>query len=237
MKSFYPGNGYKIIRVDPGFARVYLILTGNNAVLIDTGAKRRLPGIISSINSLRKNLKLEYLVLTHTHFDHCQNLSNLKNILDPYIIVGEPEANYIHNGLSPLPVGTNSWSKLIVRLGKSLNDDFFSYQPAQADITINNPYNLPGTDIDIIPTPGHSPGSVSIIINKEFALVGDSLFGISPFTIFPLFATDEEQLLKSWKILIDTGCHTFIPAHGRIISIDRLKKEFEKHSARLRIKN
>jgi hypothetical protein len=57
-------------------------------------------------------------------------------------------------------------------------------------------------------------GSISLIIDDEIAAVGDAMVGTLPGKIYPPFADDVPELIRSWEILLNTGCGTFLPAHG-----------------------
>jgi glyoxylase-like metal-dependent hydrolase (beta-lactamase superfamily II) len=71
-----------------------------------------------------------------------------------------------------------------------------------------------GFNAYILHTPGHSSGSVSIIVDDEIALVGDTMFGIFPWSVFPPFADDVKQMTESWGKLLETNCRLFLPGHG-----------------------
>jgi len=42
------------------------------------------------------------------------------------------------------------------------------------------------------------------------------------------FCNDIPELLKSWQRLIDEGCRTYFPGHGKPISFQKLKVSYEK---------
>ncbi|MCI0523244.1 MAG: hypothetical protein L0Y37_06275, partial [Bacteroidales bacterium] len=80
----------------------------------------------------------------------------------------------------------------------------------------------------VMHTPGHCAGESAVIIDGEVAIVGDSLINIPTVKIFPPFADDVKELLRSWEKLLATGCHTFLPGHGGHISREVLQHEYEK---------
>ena len=79
-------------------------------------------------------------------------------------------------------------------------------------------------------TPGHTEGSISLIIDNEIALVGDTMFGAFPGTIFPPFANDESLMVNSWEKLLKTKCKVFIPSHGSANDRGLVEKDFKKRS-------
>jgi hydroxyacylglutathione hydrolase len=77
---------------------------------------------------------------------------------------------------------------------------------------------------------GHTQWSISLIIENEIALVGDTMFGVFPWTAFPPFASDESLMVNSWEKLVETKCKVFIPSHGAANSRDLVEKDFKKRA-------
>jgi glyoxylase-like metal-dependent hydrolase (beta-lactamase superfamily II) len=71
-----------------------------------------------------------------------------------------------------------------------------------------------GFNAYLIHTPGHTIGSMSLIIDNEIAIVGDTMFGVFKLSVFPPYAEDTEKMIKSWGKLLETNCSIFIPSHG-----------------------
>lgn len=55
--------------------------------------------------------------------------------------------------------------------------------------------------MEIVATPGHSDGSISLVIGNKIALVGDCMFGILNNSIFPFLGNNPKDFYTSWKIL------------------------------------
>ena len=69
----------------------------------------------------------------------------------------------------------------------------------------------------VIHTPGHTPGSVSVLLNTGDAFVGCMTHNKPPFRLkpnLPIFAEDLTKLKDSWKLLLNEGVKTIYPAHG-----------------------
>ena len=221
-----------IYQILEGRSNSFLIECKNNYILVDTGRKNSWKELTAEIDELLGKNKLSCLILTHTHFDHVENANRLKNKYNCTIIVHKSEADYLKHGDTPLPKGTNLITGIIVdTIGKKVQSRY-EYKSTIPDITVDNEYNLShfGTNAYIIHTPGHSKGSISIIIDDEITLVGDTLFGVVKNSIYPPFADNTENMIKSWKKLLETDCKLFLPGHGKEISRKLLEKEFEKHN-------
>jgi hydroxyacylglutathione hydrolase len=104
------------------------------------------------------------------------------------------------------------------------------YEPCKLDIPVDNRLDLKVMGIDgyILHTPGHTSGSVSVIIEDEIALVGDTLFGVFKGSVFPPYAENIVMLIQSWEKLLQTGCRVFIPSHGTAISRTRVEIDYSK---------
>lgn len=221
-----------VYQILEGRSNSFLIKYGNNFILVDTGRKNSWKELTSKLDEILGENKLSCLVLTHTHFDHAENANRLKTKYKCRIIVHESEADYLKHGNTPLPKGTNLITGIIVNtIGKNVQSRY-NYESINPDILVDENYNLGdfGFSVYIIHTPGHSKGSISIIIDDEIALVGDTLFGVVKNSVYPPFADDTKNMIKSWEKLLKTSCKLFLPGHGREIKRKLLEKEYEKQS-------
>ncbi len=233
MKSWTTKEGTEIYRILHLPANVYLVRNKDRQVLVDTSAK-------FFYNTLRKRLEKfsfgsggsDCLVLTHTHYDHCQNAAALKEETGCRIIVSREAEKSITDGYTAPPKGTIPLTRLLISIGEKRGNKDFQYRPFKADDMVTKEYRPFGNEnIQIIPTPGHSADSMSIIVDNEIALVGDAMFGIFIRSVYPPFCDDTDEMLKSWANLTATGCTLFLPGHGSAISLPRLLSQYHKHTS------
>lgn len=210
-----------------------MIATDNLNILLDTGKVTSNKKLRNNIGSLKlERERIDFLVLTHTHFDHCQNAAQIKKQENCKIIMSAEEKPFVEKGYTPVPYGTTKISKSIYKLGVQTGTKRFRYDPFTADRLIVNEFEYIENerDISILKTPGHSAGSMSILVDREIAIVGDTLFGIFPNAVFPPFADNPVELINSWHKLLETDCNTFLPGHGKAIKRDLFQKEYYKFS-------
>jgi glyoxylase-like metal-dependent hydrolase (beta-lactamase superfamily II) len=230
MKNWKTKKGTEIFQVLNRRGNSYLICSENGNSLVDTGR-------ISSYHQLKKNIhvlnikpeSIGLLILTHTHYDHCQNTCAIKEQTNCKIVVSEKESIYTERGFTPLPNGTFVLTRVISNLGKWIGQRKFGYKPFVADLLIADELDLKPFSIKLISTPGHSPGSISVIVDDEMAIVGDALFGVFRKSVFPPFADDVDEMIVSWGRLMETGCNIFLPGHGLEIKRELLQTEYEKY--------
>jgi len=223
----------KLIPYRAGFTNVYFLIENGNILLIDTGSRKletRILKFITSRGYRPEDLKL--IFLTHTHYDHAGSVAALKKLTGAKIIVHESEANYLVEGFTSIPKGTNPLFRFISKMGKMkrVEPRIAWYEQTRADILFQENLSLNdfGFNAEIFHSPGHTIGSSSLI-SGENVFVGDDIFNLRG-NFYPGFADDEEALRETWKKFSELDVKWFYPAHGKRISKDKwLKYAFRKN--------
>ncbi|MBC2582265.1 MBL fold metallo-hydrolase [Clostridium sp. DJ247] len=232
MRCWTTKSGQKVYEILNGRCNSFLISNGDKYLLIDTGRKNKWKQLKNELDKIGVNeSSLKALILTHTHFDHAESSYSIKENYKTKLIVHKSEGDLVKYGNNPVIRGTNPITGFITgMLGEKLRE-FYKYKPAGYDIAVDDNFNLVelGFNAYIIHTPGHSSGSISVIIDNEIAIVGDAMFGVFKGSVFPPYAEDTAAMVSSWKKLLDTGCSLFIPAHGTENNKELLQKEYIKY--------
>ncbi|MHB1317510.1 MAG: MBL fold metallo-hydrolase [Anaerolineae bacterium] len=211
------------VRIDPiglGISRSYL-LRGEGAILVDAGVTRQTGRIMVALQRLEvapEDIRL--IVLTHAHADHAGSAKGVSGLTRAPIAVHKAEHDWLEQGKSPITPGVTLWGRTLARL-MSLAGRMEGYPPAQAEILLDDrelsleAYGIPGS---VLHTPGHTQGSVSILLESGEAIVGDLAMDGFPLRLspgLPVLAENREQVLESWHMLLARGAKTIYPAHGR----------------------
>jgi glyoxylase-like metal-dependent hydrolase (beta-lactamase superfamily II) len=229
MKVWTTGGGTRVSRLLDGRCNCFLVSDGRASLLVDSGLARSWKVLSRRLDERTADEgALALLVLTHAHFDHAGNAARLRERGVPVAIHRE-EAGNLRRGDGTLPRGTNWLTRRIVEpLGRLLQSRL-RYAPSESQLVVEGErHDLRplGFDAYLLHLPGHSPGSLAVIVGEEIALVGDAVFGLGP--VFPPFADDPALLVSSWKRLLDTGCRLFLPAHGLPVSRERLQRGYDR---------
>jgi hydroxyacylglutathione hydrolase len=130
----------------------------DSALIIDPGEEAdRLLGAVDELG-----VKLEAILLTHTHFDHVGAVAPVARATGAPVYCPKLEVGVLADIMAFVP-----WP------------GFGPFESYDADETVEGGerLHLAGFDIDVIFTPGHSPGHVTYAIEDERALFsGDVLF-------------------------------------------------------------
>lgn len=205
-----------------GFDTCY-VLRARGTVVIDAGQPGRGQAFADGLArvGIRPD-EVRLILLTHAHWDHMGSAARLREITGAPLAVHGAEADWVRNGQPPLPPGITPWGKAFMSVHR-LVMPLIDVPPAVVDMELAHfpldltEFGVPGT---VIPTPGHSPGSVSTILEGE-AFVGDLAINRLPLTFRPslsIFGDDPAALRTSWKRVLERGAARIFPAHGATFS-------------------
>ncbi len=231
MKQWKTKNDYSITCILSGRSNVFLLSGKEKNILVDTGTKRGWKKLNSRLKKLNLQ-RIDFLILTHTHFDHAENSAKLKRKYDLKVIVNKTEASFLEKGENIIPEGTNFITRFISSILAPIFLVKLNYEPCNPDILVDQILSLKdfGFNGYIVHTPGHTAGSQSVIVDEEIAMAGDTIFGIFPGSVFPPYADNVADMINSWGKLLETGCLVFLPSHGSSIGRNLLQKKFRKRA-------
>ncbi len=196
----------KILSVCPESfaANTYILISGSDAFVID-------PAV--SANALERALNAEGatlrgILLTHGHFDHTISADTVRDRFSVPLMMHKDDSPMMTNG----------------RLNGFY--DFYgkesTHRPAERLLTGGEKIMLGDEEIEVISTPGHSPGSVCFLCpsSEEFFLVtGDTLFSDS-IGRCDLWQGNEELMSRSLALLAQLNSRMRIyPGHGESANI------------------
>lgn len=211
-------KGSVITQMVSGRNNVFLVQSGDTSLLVDAGMSYMYDNLISKLKKL--NASPGIIALTHAHYDHTENTARLKKLFNAKILIHRQEAGHLSAGVNP---EDDPFS------GSAVPDEE-NYKAVTPEITAEGGERFDG--IEIMHTPGHTPGSICVIVDDEVAAVGDSMFSVHPGQAMTPYVMDRKQLLKSWEKLLKTKSRLFLPAHGRPIQINTAENEYKRWSKR-----
>jgi glyoxylase-like metal-dependent hydrolase (beta-lactamase superfamily II) len=174
------------------------------AIVIDPGDEA--PRLLEAIEAL--GAQVAAILLTHTHFDHVGAVAPLARATGAEVWCPELEVPVLADIMRYVP-----WAGI------------GPYESYAADHTVagGETLRLAGMEIDVLFTPGHSPGHVTYSIPSEHAVFsGDVLFeGSIGRTDLP--GGDHATLMRTLAALVEAlpGETVVYPGHMRTTTIGR----------------
>ena len=147
----------------PEDAAIYLINFDGHAALVDAGAGRGQKRLLAHLATLGLRFEqIEYLLLTHCHYDHTGGARDLRETLGCLVVAHELDADFLEHGDNEVTAASWYGAKLY---------------PCPVDRRLSGAREtlpLGERSITALHIPGHSPGSLAYLTESEGQTV---LFG------------------------------------------------------------
>ena len=181
----------------PLAANCYLILDEKKAI-IDVGGDFEF--IIKAISRYINPRDLDYVFLTHSHFDHAAAAGHFKGLAKIVMHEKEYELLKVQNFTSIL-----------------FGVRFKEFEP---DILVKGGevFELGEITLEVIHTPGHTPGSICLYEpKKKWLFSGDTVFAYGSFGRVDLPGGSAIDLIKSIEKLTKLDVENLYPGHEEVI--------------------
>jgi glyoxylase-like metal-dependent hydrolase (beta-lactamase superfamily II) len=215
-----------------GISKSYIIQQ-NGIVMMGDGGPKKTKHFRRELEKLSiKPEGIQLIILSHGHYDHVGAAKELKEITGAQIVMHRLDKDLLEKGIKKMPPGVTTWGRILHQLFKFTYMPFTRQPKTDVDIVLDDggmsltDYGIRGR---ILHTPGHTSGSISILLETGEAFVGCMAMNMVPLTrkpSLPIFAEDLSILKESWKSLLKRNVSTIYPAHGESFSADIARQNF-----------
>ena len=184
----------------PGDAAVYLIHFGGRSALVDAGCGGSVMEILENVRKYGMDPDcIEYLLITHCHFDHTGGADEVRRRTGCRIIAHEQDVEFMEKGDSVVTAAM--WYGAEIK-------------PFRVDRKLSRPREtvvLGNRHVEAIHTPGHSPGSVVYLAESEGlkVLFGQDVHGPLDARIL----SNREDYLRSLELLLSLEADVLCEGH------------------------
>lgn len=206
-----------------GLINAHLIRGEKGCILVDTG----LPGSERKIRRVLESMGLDFkditlIVVTHAHVDHAGSAALVRSLSGAPILAHAGDASYYERKAAMSFCPTGWFGRLFIKTRLM----FEPYQPFTPDLLMDEDalvslasYGVPG---EIRHTPGHTAGSLSVLLKSGEALVGDLissgilLGGLARTSVAkrPPFEDNPAAVSEALHRMVGEGMSRFFMGHG-----------------------
>jgi len=198
MENLWQVGGAEYTSVED--AAIYLIRFGDKAALIDAGCGGAHDDLVSNISEvLPSEVAIDYLFLTHCHFDHTGGAAAVRDQYGCRIVAHELDAAYLEVGDSTVTAAT--WYGAHMK-------------PLKIDYKIENKeetFQISHGKLIAHHCPGHSPGSVVYLaeLEPDLVLFGQDVHG----PLDTSFLSNREDYKQSLNFLLGLKADILCEGH------------------------
>ena len=195
-----------------------ILIAEEELTLIDTGMRGSSPKIAAFINRLGRSIQeVKLIIITHNHLDHAGGLAELLGLTPARVAVHRADLSETEGGLPYYGIIRRMLHIPLVSLFRPL----VYARPGEVDIKLKGGEILsPLGGLEVIHTPGHTPGSISLFsARRKLLIVGDALnnrfinLRLPPGSV----SHNLEQAVNSIKGVARLDFETLCCGHGRPI--------------------
>lgn len=216
----------EIIPLKLRITNCYLIKGSDGFIMVDAGPPKS-AGIFLKAMKERSldpgDIKL--IFITHGHWDHFGSLKEITEFTNARISINHREAAWLEDNKVRVPKGIGIWGKSLFLFLPFIKPFIRSnLHPVSADIRLEDDglsLESFGVGGRLLHTPGHTEGSMSLLLDSGDAFVGDlamsgfpRITGPGPFVL----GNDINTMKRSWQVLLDAGAVKIHPSHGNPFS-------------------
>jgi hydroxyacylglutathione hydrolase len=218
----------QVIPINLGMVNAHLIKS-SKSILVDTGLHGSADRILKKISSEGINPKdVSLIVITHAHSDHTGSLKELKEATGAKVAVGKKDSDYLAHGMNFPVYSRKPLFKIVSWFLPRISVD----GGVTPDIVIDSETDLGeyGAQGKIIPTPGHTQGSISVVLDSGEAIVGDLVSGgflRKKKLQYPHFIHNQSILEESIKKIINLNPRIIFTGHGGPFEMEEVGEKFK----------
>lgn len=208
------GMSVQIHPIALGPINCYLIESADGLVLVDAGLPLLEQPILDKMAEIGRD-DLRLIFITHAHIDHYGSAADLRRRTGALIAVHRADAEMMAQGATVL----GSVRHLPYEVSDVVLpwlEPMLTIEPTPADVLLADGDRLDdyGIDAFVMHTPGHTPGSASLIVEDRIAFVGDLIAMRQQAQAQSSFADDWRVLAESLARLQEYAPELLFTGHG-----------------------
>ncbi|WP_152363499.1 MBL fold metallo-hydrolase [Microlunatus speluncae] len=204
------GAGFSITH--PRDCHVYLIMSGGDAVLIDSGAGIETEPILAEIERAGAGALVSRIVITHAHADHSGGAAELGRVLGATVYASAEVAGYLREG------DAEKASFDVMQGPGGYPDDYrFRSCAVDGELTDGERLAVGELELEVLSTPGHSSGHLAFLLHRPGGtdlFSGDAAFAQGRILLQDLWDCSVRESTRTIRRLAALKPDGLYPGHG-----------------------
>lgn len=209
-------------------ANLYVLDTETGVVIVDTGFGKAAPLVMQKLRELKRAPRdVRLIVLTHAHVDHAGSAAALRRLTGAPLALHRADAPKARAGKHNMPNGRGPTGKVLEHTFNGLRLKF-RFEAFEPDLLLDEGDTLRdfGLNARVVHTPGHTLGSLSLLLPEHVMFVGDAI--INQFRVaMPLYGEDTTQAYDSLRRIAALHPRLVYSGHGEPFSGDDVLRYFQ----------
>jgi len=190
---------------------VFLVVDGGQAIMIDSGFpdEESVGGRLDYLKGLG-DARLEYIALTHHHFDHSSGAHRLRQATGARVAMHPTEEELLREAAGRMPAEISPQERGLRREAAKVT----------ADILVEDEdlLSVGSLTLRVVHAPGHSAGHICFFLEEGRVLFsGDNVLGMGTTAIAPPPRGDMAQYVESLRRMQALDAAVLCPGHGPIV--------------------
>jgi glyoxylase-like metal-dependent hydrolase (beta-lactamase superfamily II) len=219
--------GFEVVPIVGLTENAYLI-KGEHVALVDTMVPKSFKRIVRLLSDNGLSVgDIEFVLITHNHFDHAGNAARIKELSGATIIAGAEDAGVIEgNELIPPMSDINRLGRTLGKLPDSWMRSYQKFDHVNIDRKVEGGDTIEELGLEVLGLPGHTSGGVGFMDRPgKRAFIGDMVSYFFGKPGMPALSASKslDDIYRSQELLAGLDLVTAYPGHGKIIEPDASK--------------
>jgi glyoxylase-like metal-dependent hydrolase (beta-lactamase superfamily II) len=219
--------GFEVVPIIGLTENAYL-LKGEHPALVDTMVTKSFKRIVRVLGDHGLSVgDIEFVLITHNHFDHAGNAARIKELSGATLIAGAEDAGVIEGTeLIPAMSDINRLGRTMGKLPDSWVRKYQKFDHVKIDRKVEGGDVIEELGLEVLGLPGHTSGGVGYLDRpRKRAFIGDMVSYFFGKPGMPALSASKslDDIYRSQELLADLDLMTAYPGHGKIIEPEASK--------------
>lgn len=195
----------------------YLLDTGEKTALIDTGFAHGASKMLHNVQDALWGRDLDYVLLTHSHYDHAGGSAYVKDLWPDCEIIGSKHAKDVFDKKSAVDK-IRDLSENAAKVAHRPYKDQLSNLTVDRVVGTGDVIDMGDLTLSVYETPGHTRCCISFYsAEEEFMIASETLGVIADDKIYPCYLVGYEMTLDSIRKMSRLPVKSILVSHSGVL--------------------